>query len=384
MTVSEEQRNAATESSKLVSDNSRPTGKGLKEKDDEMRPGKDMSVLRQTLSGVVVVFSVAVCWACATQFTKSALTIDSSKFYAPYSMVWFNTCFMSICYPVYLLYTLVGTGRDFHTVHADATKIFGPNGLTVTSYLIHVTPFVCLWIAANYSYSQSLGYISASAASSVMSSNTAMVCCLGWLILRDRFSLLKVFAVAFAIGGVVVISMDREFAGSVLGICLVLFSAFTAAVYKVMFKRVNGSANLGQVSLFMTGLGALDAVVNFVPTAILVSTGADRIEWDAVPWWALIGSAMLGLMYNFLVNFGIALLHPLVISVGMLCGIPLSAGIDIVFRGMDATPQFIVGAILILISFSLSTFPLDDILSRKCRAPQTTEEEEMKERNSSA
>lgn len=178
--------------------------------------------------------------------------------------------------------------------------------------------------------------------------------------------------------------MDREFAGSVLGICLVLFSAFTAAVYKVMFKRVNGSANLGQVSLFMTGLGALDAVVNFVPTAILVSTGADRIEWDAVPWWALIGSAMLGLMYNFLVNFGIALLHPLVISVGMLCGIPLSAGIDIVFRGMDATPQFIVGAILILISFSLSTFPLDDILSRKCRAPQTTEEEEMKERNSSA
>ncbi|KAH7727954.1 Protein Y73B6BL.31 b [Aphelenchoides avenae] len=318
-----------------------------------------MSILRQTLSGVVVVFSVAVCWACATQFTKSALTIDSSKFYAPYSMVWFNTCFMSVCYPVYLLYTLVGSGRDFHTAHADATKIFGPNGLTVTSYLIHVTPFVCLWIAANYSYSQSLGYISASAASSV-------------------------FAVAFAIGGVVVISMDREFAGSVLGICLVLFSAFTAAVYKVMFKRVNGSANLGQVSLFMTGLGALDAVVNFVPTAILVSTGADRIEWDAVPWWALIGSAMLGLMYNFLVNFGIALLHPLVISVGMLCGIPLSAGIDIVFRGMDATPQFIVGAILILISFSLSTFPLDDLLSRKCRAPQNIEEEEMKERNSSA
>lgn len=32
------------------------------------------------------------------------------------------------------------------------------------------------------------------------------------------------------------------------------------------------------------------------------------------------------LVFNFLINFGIALLDPLVISIGMLFGMPLSAG----------------------------------------------------------
>lgn len=32
-------------------------------------------------------------------------------------------------------------------------------------------------------------------------------------------------------------------------------------------------------------------------------------------------------VFNFLLDFGVALLHPLVISVGMLLGIPISAGL---------------------------------------------------------
>lgn len=95
---------------------------------------------------------------------------------------------------------------------------------------------------------------------------------------------------------------------------------------QVFFKKINGHATLGQVSLFMTLLGLLNLFINIVPSVILVVFKIDHIEWWAVPWLPLAGSALLGLVYNFLVNFGIALLSPLVISIGMLCGIPINAG----------------------------------------------------------
>jgi hypothetical protein len=91
------------------------------------------------------------------------------------------------------------------------------------------------------------------------------------------------------------------------------------------------------------------------------------------------------------VNFGIALLNPLVISVGMLCGIPLNAGkfktsnqvltkhnlaIDIVFRHMPATVKFLVGAILIIISFVLCAIPIREMSKRQLRKHQTSNDDD--------
>lgn len=158
----------------------------------------------------------------------------------------------------------------------------------------------------------------------------------------------------FAIGGVILISLDKEFTANKVGVILVVVSAFTAALYKVsvpfaynhnlcnhfqvLFKKINGDATLSQVSLFMTILGLIDLTLNLIPTIILVLTKVEKVGFAYIPWWPLIGSALLGLckftfeetimvlVFNFLVNFGIALLNPLVISIGMLCGIPLNAG----------------------------------------------------------
>lgn len=58
--------------------------------------------------------------------------------------------------------------------------------------LLRVFPFLVLWVAANYSYSYALGHISASAASSIMSSNTAMVCILSYFVLHAIPSVLNV------------------------------------------------------------------------------------------------------------------------------------------------------------------------------------------------
>lgn len=67
----------------------------------------------------------------------------------------------------------------------------------------------------------------------------------------------------------------------------------------------------------MTCLGLMNLFINIIPVAILIALDVDHVEWEAIPWIPLAGSALLGLLYNFLVNFGIALLNPLVISIGM-------------------------------------------------------------------
>lgn len=65
--------------------------------------------------------------------------------------------------------------------------IYGERGMRIKTFLKRTSIFLFFWIAANYSYSQSLGHISASATSCIVSCNVALVCILGWIILKDRF-----------------------------------------------------------------------------------------------------------------------------------------------------------------------------------------------------
>ena len=146
----------------------------------------------------------------------------------------------------------------------------------------------------------------------------AMVCVLSWFLLKEKVDSLKVIAVLAAIGGVVVISLDSEYAGSILGVVLVIVSAAFAAFYKVMFKKLIGDASLGQVSIFMSGLGLLNTILNIIPTVILVWLKADRIDWDYVPWWALAGGAVLALCKLIMLNSRIVLKNFLIMTLNVL------------------------------------------------------------------
>lgn len=65
--------------------------------------------------------------------------------------------------------------------------VYGATKHVFIAFFWRTMLFLLLWLAANYSYSQSLGHMSASATSTIMSTNTAMVCILGIAILHDRF-----------------------------------------------------------------------------------------------------------------------------------------------------------------------------------------------------
>lgn len=83
------------------------------------------SLIKQTFVSLFIVTGVAVSWACAAQFSQSALRVDPDKFQAPYSMVWFSTIFMLICYPVYLIYAITAGKQGYYEAHEEAMEVFG-------------------------------------------------------------------------------------------------------------------------------------------------------------------------------------------------------------------------------------------------------------------
>uniref|UniRef100_A0A915CVV4 Uncharacterized protein n=1 Tax=Ditylenchus dipsaci TaxID=166011 RepID=A0A915CVV4_9BILA len=216
-----------------------------KEENDEKPTACGKLFLHASIT-FAISLATGLSWACGRQFTKTALNIDATRFYAPYFLVWFNTCFMSICYPVFIIYNKTFNGISVGESHLEASKVFGQDGLNLSSFLRRTTLFLVLWMAPNYTYSHALGYISASAAFCIVSSNVAIVCVLGWIILKTKFSLLQSIAAIFAVLGVTVISADKEFAGNAFGIALAIFCAFSSALYKVLFKLIIGNASLGR------------------------------------------------------------------------------------------------------------------------------------------
>ncbi|CAO4377351.1 unnamed protein product [Caenorhabditis nigoni] len=299
-----------------------------------------------------IVALVAITWCLTTQFSETALTFDKKNFNAPYFMMWFNTNLMLLCFPVYIILDKIKSRRSA--------------GDIVGNMFVYVTPFVFFWVGANYPYARALLLITPSVATSISACNSAFVYILAIVLLRDTFNIFK--EIVLAVGGVAVISFDNEMKIEWLGMLLSFLSAFMTAVYKVSFKKINGNASLGDVSLFMTCLGFLNLIINWIPSLILALAGAETLHFAYAPWGPMVRAALLSITFNFTINFGIALLNPLVVSIGMLLGIPLNILIDIIFRSLDATPLFIVGTCLICISFLLIIIPYDKLgINGNCR-----------------
>ncbi|CAL2040073.1 unnamed protein product [Caenorhabditis brenneri] len=305
---------------------------------------------------------VAFTWCLSTQFSKTALNFDKKNFNAPYFMMWFNTNLMLLCFPVYIFVDKLRSKRSINEIAGETFRTFGKKkGFSIRNLFIYVTPFLVFWVGANYPYVRALLLITPSVATSISACNAAFVYILAIFLLGDTINIFKIFSVVLAIGGVVVISLDNEMRIEWLGIFCAFLSAFMAAVYKVSFKKIIGNASLGDVSLFMTCLGFLNLTINWIPALVLALTGVETLKFAYAPWGPMVGAALLSMAFNFTINFGIALLNPLVISVGMLCGIPLNTVIDILFRGLETTTLFIVGTCLIILSFLLIIIPYDKL-----------------------
>ncbi|RXM93076.1 Solute carrier family 35 member F4 [Acipenser ruthenus] len=170
--------------------------------------------------------------------------------------------------------------------------------------------------------------ISPSDAAAIFCCNKAFVFLLSWIILKERFMGVRIVAAILSITGIVMMAYADGFhSDSITGVALVVGSASSSALYKVLFKLLVGEVKFGEVAVFLSALGLCNLLLLSWLSLILYIT---RVEYwpsaQLVPWEQLCTLAALLLTFNVLVNFGIVLTYPSLISVGVFLSVPANAG----------------------------------------------------------
>ncbi|XP_041470973.1 putative thiamine transporter SLC35F3 [Lytechinus variegatus] len=327
-------------------------------------PSSSYSTVRKILIGLSIGLGVAISWVAATQFMKA---MYDENFDAPFFIIWFSTIWMLVCYPIYIIGSLVifkdqrnaGWAGIKELYKADQ-QIYGERGMTLWNCLKLTGPFCALWIITNYMYAAALKFKSPTDVTALFVTNTAFIYVFSWIWLEELLILLpaRLCSVLLSIvGTVLMMAADGFGGGSVIGVLLALGAAIGAALYKVLFKRFLGDATYGQVSLFLTMLALLNLVLLWPIMLGLYFGKREIMDWNNLPWAFLCGTSALGIVFNFLVNFGIALTYPLLISLANIVGIPINAVIDTAFLDMELPPLKIVGALLIIGGFIIMLLP---------------------------
>jgi solute carrier family 35 protein F3/4 len=143
---------------------------------------------------------------------------------------------------------------------------------------------------------------------------------------------------------------------------------------QVLLKRLLGDTNAQTITVLLAGIGVANMLLGWAVVLALALTGAEPLPWAQAPWGYLCGSAALSLVFNLLVNLGVAYTSPIFIAVGTLIGVPLNALADIVrapapwgrsltrvcwqvFRGRILSAWQYVGGALIIGCFVLVLLP---------------------------
>lgn len=236
-------------------------------------------------------------------------------------------------------------------------------------------PFYLLWAGANTLYTQGLEYLSPPLVTALFSTTPAVVALLSVPLLHRSLTLLTVLASVVAAVGVTLVAQpwrsrhshtatqlhDDAADGPVaklLGVFAVLAAAACAATYKVCFRRVFGDAPAAFVLLILTIIGgwavSLGTVFLYVLDGASLSQG--KISLTPMAWALLCAKSVLDLAFNFLIAYGLALTHPLFVSVGTLLSTPINVLFEFCVKNKVPTVAGGAGMALIVSSFGLIIF----------------------------
>ncbi|CAK6951650.1 putative thiamine transporter SLC35F3 isoform X1 [Scomber scombrus] len=315
--------------------------------------------VQKALWGVAMVMCVCSSWAGSTQLAK----LTFKQFDAPFTLTWFATTWNCLFFPLYYIGHLCKSPerQTPRQRFRECCRFFGDDGLTPKVFFTKVAPFGLLWILTNYLYLQALRKINTTDVSALFCCNKAFVFLLSWIVLRDRFMGVRIVAAILAIAGIVMMTYADGFhSHSVIGITLVVASASMSALYKVLFKMVLGSAKFGEAALFLSIVGSANFIfVSFVPI-ILYFTHVEYIgSPQDIPWAYLCGVAGLLFAFNVLVNFGIAITYPTLISLGIVLSVPVNAMVDLYTCEINFNTVRLIAVFIICLGFLMLLLPED-------------------------
>ncbi|XP_071552837.1 solute carrier family 35 member F3 [Panulirus ornatus] len=295
-----------------------------------------------------------------TQQPPATLNVQK-VFDAPFFATWFCTAWTGLFFPLYLVCHSC-CRRDNASLKLSLKTIaqnFRDRGVTFSKFMTRCCLFCLLWVVTNYMYVYSLRILDCTDVMALYSAHVSFVYLLSWVILHDQFVGVRIVAVILCNTGIALLAyMDGITRTKTLGgVVLAAASAAGSAVYKVLFKKVIGEANFGQVSLIFTVIALLNTILLSPVVAAFYFSGYEILQWSQLPWPNLLVAAALSLAANLLGNFGIAFTFEIFITLGLVLAVPVSAVLDIKWYGVKFEGMKLAGVVLIMCGFFLVLFP---------------------------
>ncbi|XP_066907120.1 solute carrier family 35 member F3 isoform X3 [Halyomorpha halys] len=328
--------------------------------------------------GICVTICVTASWVGTTHCIKYMYYVPSSKspfanlttnstnskysvtYNAPFFTTWFITNWLVLFFPIYFIFqSIISKCKQTSDLFTESIQNFRDKGFSFGRFMLRCGLFCTLWIFTKYVYINSLRILFATDVMALFATNVAFVYLLSWVILHKQFVGVRIVAVILCDTGIALLAyMDGINTSPTLnGVILSTLSAFGSAVYKVLFKRVFGEASFGQIGLFFSLIGLMNAAFFWPISLALYFTGTEVLIWEHMPWIPLLIASVLSLVANLLGNFSVAWTYDLFITLGLITAVPVSAALDVVLYGATFMDMKLAGIILISIGFFLVMFP---------------------------
>ncbi|KAF5277360.1 hypothetical protein FQA39_LY06173 [Lamprigera yunnana] len=222
----------------------------------------------------------------------------STSFNAPFFTTWFITNWTMLFFPLYFICRLISQRFKSPTeIFSESIRDFREKGFTAAHFLTRCSLFCLLWVVTNYMYIRALCILLSTDVMALFATNVSCVYLLSWVILHEQFVGIRIMAVIMCDTGIALLAYMDGITGSPTlgGVVLAASAAAGSAVYKVLFKKVIGEATYGQVALFFSLIGMLNAALFWPFSLGLFLTGIETLHWERLPWPALLASSILSL-----------------------------------------------------------------------------------------
>lgn len=282
-----------------------------------------------------IVLVIAAAQVTATQLTRLA---QDDGFDAPFFVTWVHASQMSVLSCPTLAWCLPSKPSD------DAVVPLRP-----------LLTCLLFFLVANFSFVKALTLAPASYVQTIFGTAPVAVAALSACLLREPFTLRRLFAVLCAGAGALCLSWDGSAPGGgkyAAGVALAEVAVASAAAYKVGFKLKFGSPSPRFVLRFIGKLGTYSACAGAPVALALFAFGVEERPADARRWLLILAGGFVDLVYNFSIAFGLAVSpSPVYVSVATMLAIPASAAVDALLHHLPLSVGQLVGTAAIIVSF---------------------------------
>ncbi|KAJ1999989.1 hypothetical protein H4R26_004825 [Coemansia thaxteri] len=233
--------------------------------------------------------------------------------------------------------------------------------LTVKETVILGVSFCGLWFAANVTQNASLAYTTVASSSILCSTSGLFTLVIGAVAGVERFNSMRLAAVLASILGVYSIvqygydkANDVQMPLSWLGDMLALLSAALYGCYTTLLKRRIGDESRLDTPLFFGAVGLANILLLWPGFILLHYSGIETFQLprSGSMWLMIVVNAMIGtFVSDYLWLLAMLMTSPLVVTLGLSLTIPLSMAGDIIFKGLQVSTPYYIGALLILFAF---------------------------------